>query len=84
VTSDDPFGAATQPAQLAQHSIIHAALAAKIYASILDDIAGGKPAHQIVAGVRALLAAASKGQARSAAAVCTPTSHKLEPPRKRR
>lgn len=55
ITSDDPFGALAQPAQLVHQSLWTLALASKVFSSILADIASGKSAAQIVAGVRALL-----------------------------
>src|SRR5437660_4188538 len=58
VTTDDPFGGAVQPAQLAHVAPFTVALAGKIFSAILADVATGKPAHQIVARVRAVLAPA--------------------------
>jgi hypothetical protein len=82
VTSDDPFGGAGQPAQLAHVSLWTAAQAAKVFNSILADLAAGKQAHEIVAGVRAVLAASPTAKvAQGAAAFCTPKSRRLLPPR---
>jgi hypothetical protein len=58
ITTDDPFGAAAQPAQLAHLAPWVADLAGKVFAAILADIAAGKPEHQIVASVRAVLVTA--------------------------
>jgi hypothetical protein len=55
ITTDDPFGASAQPAQLAHLAPWVAELAGKVFATILADIAAGKPEHQIVASVRAVL-----------------------------
>jgi hypothetical protein len=55
VTTDDPFGGAVQPAQLAHLAPPTVALAGKVFSAILADVATGKPAHQIVASVRAVL-----------------------------
>jgi hypothetical protein len=85
VTSDDPFGAAAQPAHLVQHTPWTLALAGKVFSSIVADVAARKPAEQIVAGVGAVLATAPNASARAAAAtVCPPSSHCLIPPQRRR
>jgi len=55
VTTDDPFGGGAQPAQLAHVAPLTVALAGKVFSAILADVATGKPAHQIVANVRAVL-----------------------------
>jgi hypothetical protein len=55
VTTDDPFGGAAQPAQLAHVAPVTVALASKVFGSVLADVATGKPAHLIVAKVRAVL-----------------------------
>ena len=83
VTSDDPFGAAGQPAQLAPLAPGTVELAGKVFAAILADLAAGKEAHQIVAGVRTILAGAPAARPRGAAAAsCSPRSHRLRPPAK--
>jgi hypothetical protein len=82
VTSDDPFGAASQPAQLGPLAPGTVELAGKVFAAILADLAAGKEAHQIVTGVRALLAGAPTARPRGAAASCSPRSHRLRPPDK--
>jgi hypothetical protein len=83
VTNDDPFGGAAQPAQLAHTTLWTAALAGKVFSTILADIAAGKAAHQIVAGVRSVLVAtpSTKG-AGAAATLCYPKSRRLLPPNK--
>src|ERR1700674_3009198 len=83
VTNDDPFGGAAHPAQLAHTTLFTAALAGKVFSAILTDIAAGRAAHQMVAGVRAILVAAPAAKAAGAAAtVCTPKSRRLLPPDK--
>jgi hypothetical protein len=81
VTGDDPFGGAAQPAQMAHITPLTAVLAGKIFSSILADLASGKEAHQIVAGVRAVMVAAPASKA-AAASLCYPKSRRLLPPRK--
>jgi hypothetical protein len=81
VTNDDPFGGASQPAQLAHLAPWTVALAGRVFSAILADIAAGKAAHQIVASVRAVLVAAPTAKpAGTAAAVCYPKSRRLLPP----
>lgn len=81
VTNDDPFGGASQPAQLAHLAPWTVALAGRVFGAILADIAAGKAAHQIVASVRAVLVAAPTAKpAGAAAAVCYPKSRRLLPP----
>ncbi len=74
VTNDDPFNAGTQPAQLAHLAPGTVESAAKVFSSILADTAAGKPAHQIVAGVHAVLGAS--------AAACSTRSRRMAPPGK--
>ncbi len=62
ITSDDPFGAMSQPAQLAHLAPWAAELAGKVFAAILADIAASKTENQIVASVRAVLLAAPNGK----------------------
>jgi hypothetical protein len=66
VTNDDPFGGAPQPAQLTHLTPAMIAMAGKIFGMILADLAAGKPANQIVAGVRAAMAAAPAGKPQTA------------------
>ena len=84
VTTDDPFGAAVQPSQLAHLAPWTVELAGKIFSAILADVAAGKEAHQMVASVRAVLVTtpAAKAAAASAAA-CSLKSHRLQPPRRK-
>jgi hypothetical protein len=83
VNSDDPFSGAAQPAQLAHLAPWTVALAGKVFSSILADVAAGKTEHQIVAGVRAAMAASPAVQAaRAASAQCAIGSRRLIPPRK--
>ena len=70
ISNDDPFGGAAQPSQLAHIAPWAVEMAGKVFAAILADIAAGKPAHQVVASVRAALVA-------SPAARMQPVSHRL-------
>jgi len=58
VTNDDPFGGASQPAQLGHLAPWTVELAGKVFSTILADIAAGKEPHQLTASVRAVLAVA--------------------------
>jgi hypothetical protein len=66
VTSDDPFNAAGQPASLLHLTPWTATLAAKVFASILADVAATRPPHEIVTNVRL--------------AMCSTRSRRLVPP----
>ncbi len=78
VTNDDPFGGATQPAQLAHLAPWTVEMAGKVFATILTDIAAGKAPHQIVASVRAAMVTAPKAKVSiGAPAVCSTKSHQL-------
>ena len=81
VTNDDPFSGAAQPAQLAHLPPWTVALAGKVFAAILADIAAGKEAHQIVASARAALATAPTVRSTAASADrCQLRSRRLRPP----
>jgi hypothetical protein len=81
VTSDDPFGGAAHPAQLAHLAPWAVELAGKIFATILTDVAAGKTPNQIVASVRAAMVPTPGGRSdRFAAAQCSTRSHRLRPP----
>jgi hypothetical protein len=80
VTSDDPFGGASQPAQLAHIAPWTVALAGKVFSAILADIAAAKPPHQIVASVRAALCAAPTAKVMGARSVCSTKSRRLLQP----
>jgi hypothetical protein len=83
VTSDDPFGGAAQPAQMAHLAPWTVALAGKVFAAILADITAGKAANQMVASVRSILATAPTAKAASlSAATCSTSSRRLLPPHK--
>ena len=84
VTSDDPFGGASQPAQLAHLAPWTVTLAGKVFGVILADVAAGKSANQIVASVRAVMAAAptAKVHGASAGACGAASSRRLLPPGK--
>jgi hypothetical protein len=83
VTSDDPFGGAAQPAQLAHLPPWTVALAGKVFAAILADVAAGKQAHQIVASARAALATTPVMQSTTASTDrCRMGSRRLQPPGK--
>jgi hypothetical protein len=61
VTSDDPFGALGQPAQLAHLAPATLELAGRIFSGILRDLAAGKESEQVVANVRAAMGAGEHG-----------------------
>jgi hypothetical protein len=91
INNDDPFGGASQPAQLAHLAPWTVALAGKVFGVILADVAAGKAANQIVANVRAALvsaptakkhAAAVKSNGAAAALCCGKSSRRLLPPDK--
>ena len=78
VANDDPFGGATQPAQLAHLAPWTVELAGKIFSAILADLAAGKPAHQVVASVRAVMTELPTAKVPVAArAMCSLKSHRL-------
>jgi hypothetical protein len=82
VTNDDPFGGGSHAMQLAHHSLWTVSLAARVFNSILADIAAGAPAHKIVSGVRAVLVASPGSKAaHGAPALCYPHSRRLLPPK---
>jgi hypothetical protein len=60
VTSDDPFGTGVQSGQITPVTPLTAALAGKIFSSIVTDVAAGKPAHHIVASVQKFLGPAPR------------------------
>ena len=82
VATDDPFGAMTQPAQLAHLAPWVAELAGKIFAAIVADIAAGKAEQQIVASVRAVLVTAPTARRKvvSLQVARRAKSHRLAPP----
>jgi hypothetical protein len=83
ITSDDPFGAMAQPAQLAHLAPWAVELAGKVFAAILADIAAGKPESQIVASVRAVLVTAPTAKRKVVSLTARHTkSHRLVPPGK--
>jgi hypothetical protein len=83
VNSDDPFGGAAQPAQMAHLAPWTVALAGKVFAAILADITAGKAAHQMVASVRSILATAPSAKAAGvSSAACSTASRRLLPPHK--
>ncbi len=81
ITTDDPFGAMTHPAQLAHVAPWVAELAGKVFAAIVADIAARKADHQIVASVRAVLVTApsANGEAVSLQAARPTKSRRLAP-----
>jgi hypothetical protein len=88
VTTDDPFGGASQPAQLAHLAPWTVALAGKVFSVILADIAAGKEAHQLVASVRAAMISAPTAKPHAVSATklngaggtcCGAKSHRLVP-----
>jgi hypothetical protein len=83
VTSDDPFGGGSQPAQLAHLAPWTVALAGKVFSVILADLALGKETHQIVASVRAAMVSARTAKPDATAiARCYSKSRRLRPPGK--
>ena len=84
IASDDPFGGAAQPSQLAHLAPWTVDLAGKIFSTILADVAAGKEANQIVASVRAVMVTAPAARkAVASAAVCYTKSHRLLPEKKK-
>jgi hypothetical protein len=83
VNDDDPFSAVAQNAQLAHITPLTAALAGKVFTSILADVAAGREPHQIVASVRTILAVAPTPAMARAAACGTSQSRRLRPPKKK-
>jgi len=82
VTNDDPFGA-YQPRKPGDQAISAVALASKLLAAILADIAAGKEAHQIVPGVKALLDGTTNTET-AHSTVCYAQSRRLRPPDRER
>ena len=82
VNSDDPFGALGQLMQIAHVAPMTVALAGKIFAAILADVAAGKQPEQIVASVRAAMPPGVTPRTSQAAAICPPRSKRLLPPNK--
>jgi hypothetical protein len=81
VSSDDPFGGASRPAQLAHLAPWAVELAGKVFATILGDIAAGKTPNQIVANVRAAMVSPPGHKFDgSAVAQCSIRSRRLLPP----
>jgi hypothetical protein len=80
VTSDDPFGGAAQPAQIAHLTPPWTLdLAAKVFSAIVADLSAGKKANQIVASVHAILGSSPAAMAAKASAeVCIAKSHRLK------
>ena len=76
ITSDDPFGGPAQMAQLTPSTI---ELAAKVFSSILADLAAGRPAQHTVATVRTMLSTPT-GRQFSTSAICSRGSHRLALP----
>jgi hypothetical protein len=72
VNNDDPFGGVVQAAQLAHLAPSEVEMAGRVFAAILADVAAGKPAHQVLATVRAALVASPATRAQ-------PASHRLVP-----
>jgi hypothetical protein len=88
VTSDDPFGGAPQPAQMAFLPPWALETAAKLFGVILADVVAGKSEKQIVANVRAAMSTGVIPRPRgipapagngAAVGVCARRSHALKP-----
>jgi hypothetical protein len=83
ITNDDPFGAMTQPAQLAHLAPWAVELAGRVFAAILADVAAGKEENQIVASVRAILVTAPTAKRKVVPLHARRAkSHRLVPPGK--
>lgn len=80
VSSDDPFGGAAQPTQLAGVTPLTVSMAAKIFAAILGDVAAGKQPDHITASIRNAMLPARKRQASAPTTICQPKSKRLLPP----
>jgi hypothetical protein len=72
VSDDDPFGGASQPAQLARLDSATVALAGRVFSSVLADLSAGRADHQIVGNVRTILSSHQAG--------CSGKSRRLVPP----
>jgi hypothetical protein len=81
ISSDDPFGGAAKPAQMAHLAPWTVELAGKVFAALLADIAVGKAPYQIVASVHKAMgeAPSAKADAKTAAS-CSTGSRRLLPP----
>jgi hypothetical protein len=78
ITSDDPFGGTPLATQLAHLDPRAVALAGKLFSQILANLAAGKPAHQIVGSVHAIMLADVPNL--RGAASCSRVSRRLLPP----
>ena len=67
VADDDPFAGTAQPAQLTHLAPWSAALAGKVFAAIVNEVAAGRSEHHIVASVRSVLIATPSTKAARAA-----------------
>src|SRR5215471_9128474 len=74
ITSDDPFGEASQP-HIAQLDVATIELAGRVFSTILADIAAGRPTQHTVTNVRTMMMTAAKPQ--SAGAQCSIKSRRL-------
>jgi hypothetical protein len=79
VNSDDPFGGAPRPAQIARLDPATIDLAAKVFRTILADLAAGKPAAHTVASVHLMMGSATAAKSGSEAG-CSMKSRRLLPP----
>jgi hypothetical protein len=80
VTSDDPFGEAPHPAQVAHLDPLLVALSGKLFSAILTDVSAGKSAQQIVGSVQSILASNPNAIHRGASAAACRGSRRLVPP----
>lgn len=78
--NDDPFAGTGAPAQLAHVTPLAAEIAGKVFASILADLTANREPHQIVAGVRAAMAASASPAAAHSAGACVVRSRRLASP----
>jgi hypothetical protein len=79
VTNDDPFSGLSQPSQTTPVPTQTAELVGRVVASLVGDLAAGRPADQIAANLRAALLPAMR---LSLPATCKPGSKRLLPPGK--
>jgi hypothetical protein len=81
VTSDDPFGGGSQPAQMAHIAPWTVELSGRIFGAILADLCAGKDEHQIAASVRAQLCSAPTASSSAVSnKYCGAQSRLLVPP----
>jgi hypothetical protein len=78
VNDDDPFGGLASPLQMSHLSPQSAELVGRIFATMVADVAAGRPHTQIAANVRAAMLPVSRP---TAPAICERKSKRLLPPK---